>query len=115
MSDDVPSRVAGTAVLTVAAAGVGAAVYAFSHDWFVIAVWALGWTLITWAAKRVPHTRNPAPPPTPERGPQTKPQVNEERILRDTTHPNRWIVTRPSPWMSYHEPADEPEDTTGTP
>lgn len=115
MSDDAPSRATGTAVLTVAAAGVGAAVYAISRDGFVIAVWALGWTLIVWAAKRVPHARDPVPPPPPGRGHQPKPQVNEERLLRDTSHPNRWIVTRPSPWMTYQEPAPEPDETTGTP
>jgi len=104
-------QTAGVVVLAAAAAGTGLAVYAISRDLLVIAVWITGWALIY----RVARTRNPAPPAPPERGPAEKPQVNNERIIRDTTHPNRWIVTRPSPWLTHHEPADQPDDTTGTP
>ena len=67
---------------------------------FTIAVWALGAAAIIWATrpnKSVEDAAKSAPPPLPERGPKQEVQVN---VVRDTSHPNRWIVTRPSGWMT---------------
>ena len=67
---------------------------------FTIAVWVLGWASLIWATrpnKSVEDAPNPSPPPLPERGPKQEVQVS---IVRDTAHPNRWIVTRPSGWMT---------------
>lgn len=90
---------AGITVLTVAALGLGVAVYAISSDAFVIAVWITGWALVVKAARKpVQSTPDPAPPPLPERGAEEKPQV---KMVRDTSHPNRWIVATESPWMRY--------------
>lgn len=100
---------AGISVLVAAALGLGTAVYAISRDTLVIAVWIIGWGLVWRAAKRGPKNvdtaPNPAPPPLPERGPEATPQVS---MVRDTAHPNRWIVATESPWMRYrHESRDE--------
>lgn len=99
----------GVAVLVAVALGLGLAVYAISRDALVLIVWALGATMIYRAAKAGPKSvqdaPDPAPPTPPERGSKTEPQVN---IVRDTAHPNRWIVTRESPWLTYrHESRDE--------
>lgn len=95
-------------VLTAAAAGVGAAVYAYSRDVFVIVFWALGAILVWRAARKMPATPDPAPPAPPERGPDATPQVTDTVLLRDPSHPNRWLITRPSRWLK----ADN--DKTGT-
>lgn len=91
----------GAAVLVTAAAGVGIAVFVYSRDAFVLLVWALGSAAVWYAAKTpnkcVRDAANPAPPPLPERGMEEEPQV---KMVRDTTHPNRWTVARPSPWMT---------------
>lgn len=100
---------AGISVLVAAALGLGTAVYAISRDTLVIAVWIIGWGLVWRAAKRGPKNvadaPNPTPPPLPERDSEEKQQV---KMVRDTTHPNRWIVAAPSPWLTYrHENRDE--------
>lgn len=99
----------GVTVLVAVALGTGIAVYAVSRDVFVLLAWALGAGLLYRAAKRGPKSvqdaAGPAPPAPSERGSQEEPQVS---LVRDTTHPNRWIVTRDSPWMTYrHENRDE--------
>lgn len=90
----------GAALLTVVGAGVGLAVFVYSRDAFVFLVWALGAAAVWWAAKRpnkVQVAANPAPPPLSERGSEKEPQVT---AMRDVSHPNRWIVTRESPWLT---------------
>lgn len=67
---------------------------------FTIAVWVLGWASLIWATrpnKSVEDAATPTPPASPERGSKQEVQVS---IVRDTAHPNRWIVTRPSGWMT---------------
>lgn len=91
-------------VMVMAALPLGV-LYMVSPDAFVLALWMVGWGSIIWAAKHVPCTPNPAPPAPPERGSDEKPQVT---VIRDQSHPNRWLVTRPSRWMT----ADT--DKTGT-
>lgn len=107
--DDVPEGggCAGVTVLTVAALGLGTAIYAISSDTLVIAVWIVGWALVVKAARKpVQNTPDHSPPPLPERGPEEKPQV---KMVRDTTHPNRWIVATESPWLRY--PLDKRDDS----
>ena len=91
----------GAAVLVTAAAGVGIAVFVYSRDAFVLLVWVLGAVAVWWAGcrpnKPVQDAPNPAPPPLSERGSEEEPQVT---LMRDTTHANRWMVTRPSPWLT---------------
>jgi|GEM_PF-4813840 len=103
----------GAAVLVTAAAGVGLAVFVYSRDAFVLLVWALGAAAVWWAteAKRTPRKRvqdapdhSPPPPGDPSR--KQEPQVI---AVRDTTHPNRWTVTRPSPWMTEEIEKDRDE------
>lgn len=104
--DDTPegSAAAGGCLLTAAAIGVGTAVYAVSQDTLVIAVWILGWGLIWRAArKKVPGTPDPPPPPSPEGAPKQEPQVS---VIRDSSHPNRWLITRPSRWLGS-SPSDK--------
>lgn len=102
------SGCAGGAVLVAASLGTGVAVYAYSRDVLVIVVWILGAVLLWRAArKKVPGTPDPAPPPVPERGSEEEPQVT---LVRDTAHPNRWLVTRESPWMT--EEIDKEAGTT---
>lgn len=107
--DDVPEGAgcAGITVLTVAALGLGTAIYAISSDTFVIAVWIVGWALVVKAARKpVQSTPDRTPPPLPERGPEEKPQV---KMVRDTTHPNRWVVAAESPWLRY--PLDKRDES----
>jgi hypothetical protein len=100
----------GAAVLTVAAAGVGLAVFIYSRDAFVLLVWALGSYAVWWAAKTpnksVQDAPDPAPPAPSERGPEKEPQVS---MVRDVSHPNRWVVTRPSPWLTESIEKDRDE------
>jgi hypothetical protein len=101
------SRTAGAATLLICSAGVGLAVFAYSRDAFVLLVWALGAAAVWWAAKKpVQGAANPAPPPLPERGSDEEPQVT---MVRDTTHPNRWIVTQESPWVAQEIEKDRDE------
>lgn len=88
----------GWCLLIAAAAGVGMAVFAYSRDLFVIAFWVIGSVAVWRAARKVSGAPNPAPPPAPERGSQEEPQVT---LIRDTTHPNRWVIIRQSKWLRW--------------
>lgn len=106
--EEAPARnggCAGVAVITIAALGLGVAFYAVSRDLLIVVVWVTGAVLLYRAAKKMPGTANPAPPPVPEGAVGEEPQVT---VVRDFSHPNRWLVTKPSRWMS----ADT--DKTGT-
>lgn len=96
MSRPEGSPAAGGCLLLAAGIGTGAAVYNVSRDLLVILVWVIGLAMIWRAIKKVPGTPDPAPPAPPERGSEKNTQVT---MLRDKTHPNRWVVTRPSRWM----------------
>lgn len=100
----------GAAVLVTAAAGIGIAVFVYSRDAFVLLVWVLGAAAVWYAAKTpnksVQHAPDRTPPPLPERGSEEEPQVT---MVRDTTHPNRWTVTRPSPWLTKEIEKDRDE------
>lgn len=96
---------AGVAVITIAALGLGVAFYAVSRDLLVAVIWVTGAVLLYRVAKKVPDAANPTPPAPSERGCEEEPQVT---VVRDFSHPNRWLVTKPSRWMS----ADT--DKTGT-
>lgn len=95
----------GAAVLVMAAAGLGLAVFVYSRDAFVLLVWALGAAAVWYAARKPNKIDNPSPPPPPDPSQKQEPQVT---MVRDTTHPNRWAVTRPSPWLA--EPIERDED-----
>lgn len=84
-------------MLAVAALGTGWAIFSVSRNVFVLLVWGVGAFLVWRAAKKVPHAPDRTPPPAPERGPEKEPQVT---MVRDTEHPNRWIVARESPWVA---------------
>ena len=91
------SGCAGVVVVSAAALGAAFGIYSISRDLFILAVGAIAWGAVLWVAwKPLPHTPDPAPPPVPERGSDAKPQVS---VIRDTGHPNRWVVAAPSPWM----------------
>lgn len=51
---------------------------------FILIFWGGGWGAIIWAAKRVPRTPNPAPPPVPEGAETGNMQFN---VVDDTTQP----------------------------
>lgn len=90
------SGCAGAAVVTAAVLALGGIFYAASPTFFVLGFWVVGWGAIIWAAKHVPATANPAPPQTPEGVREEEPQVT---VLRDKSHPNRWLVLKPSEWL----------------
>lgn len=93
------SGCAGAAVIAAAVLAVLAGTYAASPEAFVLGAWAIGWGAIVWAAKKpVSSAPNPAPPPAPERGSEEEPQVT---VVRDKSHPNRWVVAQPSSWMNW--------------
>lgn len=99
---------AGVAVITAAALGLGVAFYAVSRDLLVVVIWVAGAVLLYRAAKKMPdgvQDREPLPHRPSERGSEEEPQVT---VVRDHSHPNRWLVTKPSRWMT----ADT--DKTGT-
>lgn len=77
-------------------------VYAISPEGFIVALGGLGWGAIIWVARHTPKnvadTSGRTPPPPPERGCEEELQVT---MMRDTTHPNRWVITKPSPWLAY--------------
>ena len=100
--EEVPggSRAAGACLLTVLGAGAVWAAFAYSPDVAALVVWVVGWTRLICVAR----TPNHAPPPLPEPSPDEKPQV---RTVRDTSHPNRWLVLRTSRWL------EEDTDKTG--
>ncbi|WP_406735365.1 hypothetical protein OG508_28130 [Streptomyces sp. NBC_01108] len=72
------SPAAGACVLVVLGFGALAVVYAVSPTAGVLTVWTVGGAAL-W--KSVRRAANPAPPPPPERGCETKPQftVTEDR------------------------------------
>ena len=89
------------------AAGVGIADFVYSRDAFVLLVWALGAAAVWYAARKPNKIDNPSPPPPPDPSPKQEPQVT---MVRDMTHPNRWAVTRPSPWLTEPIERDENDD-----
>lgn len=101
MDGEEPERQAGCAgylVLAVFIAGAVAGLYLISRTVFILVVWGVGWGAVLWVARKpVQATSNPAPPPLPEPSPDAKPQVS---MLRDKSHPNRWIVTKPSRYLT---------------
>lgn len=89
---------AGVFVLSALVLTVVVVLYVVSPETFILVLWGGGWTAIVWAAKRTPKIDNPSPPPpVPERGSEEKPQVT---MIRDQTHPNRWVILRPSRWLT---------------
>ena len=96
----------GVVVLAGAAALALTVLWRLAPNLFVLAVWGIGWGAVIWVAKKTPKIDNPSPPPPPERGTEKDPQVN---VVRDTTHPNRWLVTRQSAWVT-----EEINKETGT-
>lgn len=80
-----PSRAAGGCVLVVACGVPVAVVWAVSPEAGLLTLWAVG-ILAVWRFVR--RTANPAPPPPPERGPDTKPQftIVEDRPGHCTIH-----------------------------
>lgn len=87
------SKTQGIVLLTLAAAGVGVAVFHSSYaDFGALFIWIVGWAAVIWAAKRpnkMQTASNPAPPPPSEGVVEEEPQVN---TVKDPKHPNRWIV-----------------------
>lgn len=98
--DDAPEGTgcAGAAVAVVVVGGFASLMWAITPTYSVLALWAVGWGAIIWAAKHVPHTPDPAPPPPPEGVVEEKPQVT---LMRDPSHPNRWLTVSPSRWLGY--------------
>jgi len=96
--DDTPEGTgcAGAAVATTVVLGFASLMWAITPTFSVLALWAVGWGAIIWAAKRVPPTPNPAPPPAPEGAVEEEPQVT---LMRDPSHPNRWLTVGPSKWL----------------
>lgn len=100
---------AGYLVLAVLVSGAVVGLFLVSRTVFILTVWGAGWAAVVWAARKpVGDAPNPAPPPLPERGPAEEPQVT---LMRDQNHPNRWIVARPSPWLSEPIRNDEKAGT----
>ena len=104
MEDEVEpggSGCAGAAVITAVVLAALGGVYALSPEGLVLGLWVVGWSALIWATgwrpKKLRRTANPAPPPLPERGSEEEPQVT---MVRDSAHPNRWIVTQPSGWVT---------------
>lgn len=93
------SGCAGAAVITAAALVVLCIAYTASPTVFVLSCWAWVpvWGWLYWR-KLLPRTANPAPPAPPERGSDEEPQVT---LMRDQSHPNRWVVIRPSKWLDW--------------
>lgn len=99
-----PSRAAGIAVATAVVLGALTGLWAVSRTAFVLIFWTVAWGLLIREARKVPGTPDPAPPAPSERGSEKEPQVN---VVRDTSHPNRWIITRETPWLAYeHDDRD---------
>lgn len=94
------SGCAGAVVITAAVLAVLGGAYALSPTCFVLGVMGGGWAAVIWATgwrpKWMRRTANRTPPAPSGRGPEEEPQVT---MVRDTAHPNRWIVARPSTWM----------------
>ena len=107
--EEAPERsgCAGAAVIAAAVLGSMVGLYAITPEGFILLVWAIGWGAVIWVAKKVPGTPESAPPPPPEGGAETAPQVS---AVRDTRHPNRWVVTSPSWWMAWEHDNDNDRD-----
>lgn len=94
------SAAAGGFLLLAAGIGTGVAVYAISRDLLVILVWVIGslmiWRAIRRGPKSVQDAPDPAPPPPSEGVAEENTQVT---MIRDVSHPNRWVVARSSRWM----------------
>lgn len=110
MSEEEEPEGSGCAGATVIAAVVLATVlglYAISRTAFILLVWIIGWGTVIWAARKpVPSTPDPAPPPPSEGAVEKEPQVS---VIRDTGHPNRWLILEPSRWMASNiNDRDEP-------
>lgn len=103
-TDESGSGCGGAAVLTLLTGVVVTVLYRLSPEAFVLVLWGGGWAAIVYAAGKRPSTPNPAPPPAPEGAVDEEPQVG---YVRDTSHSNRWVVTRPSEWLGR-------TDKTGT-
>ncbi|MET8841461.1 hypothetical protein ABZW67_15375 [Streptomyces rubiginosohelvolus] len=69
-----PSRAAGGCVLAALVIALGAVLFAVLGTLAVLVVWAVGAVALRRAARSVPSAANPAPPPVPEGGENTKPQ-----------------------------------------
>lgn len=76
----------GYAILAAAAAGLGAAVYAYSRDGFVILFWVIGAVLLWRAARKI---NNPSPPPPSGPAPGEDLQFT---VVDDPEHPNHSVV-----------------------
>lgn len=92
------SETAGGCMLLAVSTGLGFAVYNISRDLLVIVVWVIGTALIGRACRnKVQRPVNSAPPAPSKRGCEEEPQVT---VMRDKTHPNRWVITKRSRWMN---------------
>ena len=74
-----------------------ALLWLWSRDAFILTVWLIAAVSVIWAARRPNKIENHSPPPPSDPSPQKKPQVS---MMRDQSHPNRWVVTRPSRWLT---------------
>lgn len=91
------SGCAGAAVITAAVLVAVFGTYAISRTLFIGLVWIIGaWAIIRAARKPVADTPDHSPTGPSEGVAKEEPQV---RMIRDTGHPNRWVVAAPSPWM----------------
>lgn len=86
-----------------------------SRDLFIAVVVLTAWGAVLWAARTrspvvlddrnyVRGETNPAPPAPSERGSNEEPQVS---MMRDQSHPNRWVVTRPLRWLTESHDRDD--------
>lgn len=76
----------GAIVLAIPVLGAAFALHAVAPEAFILVFWGGGWAAIIWAAKRVPRTPNPAPPPVPE-GAET--ENMQFSVVDDATQPGR--------------------------
>lgn len=93
--DETSGGCGGYVVIAVVAAAPLLVLYGIAPEAFVLAFWAVGWGLVVWAArKRVQDAPDPAPPPVPERGSDTKPQF---RVVQDPQRPGASVVVWDEP------------------
>lgn len=110
MAEDEPpegSGCGGYVILAAAAAGTGAAIYAYSRDGFVILFWVIGAVLIWRAARKVHHAPDSTPPPEMRVATDAISQVT---FIRDQSHPNRWVAIRPSEWLDWTDTEDRDDN-----